>query len=297
MLSSSEQLASIRQYCDDDDIKYIQNKNRGGSNNEKGSVYENNYAVFKIASLAKAFFESNLDAMLFSQILGFVDDLATEMLSSDGQKTVENIQLKNVETLSWGKATQSKTLANDFLKQKCLNDDRKLKTAAIQLVTSDESIAKKMRDNTPEEIAGFSQVIHFPADPYQSLEHIENLEGICPFSDIDKLEAVHANLLGAWAQNGKQGSISTLINIASNFNPTYVRPSGSREIPDAFAERLSDIADFNWHIEKGFFMWSFKNGLEKGCFSQHILSAKFDKFMTWVIDRRPETFEDIEGAL
>lgn len=47
-------------------IEYLQNKNRGGINSEKGSTYENFYALYQLAVLAKEVIELDRDATLYT---------------------------------------------------------------------------------------------------------------------------------------------------------------------------------------------------------------------------------------
>lgn len=48
----------------EDDAKYLANKHRGGENNQKGSLYEDFYAVYQIVSCI-ASYKNSLDAVAF----------------------------------------------------------------------------------------------------------------------------------------------------------------------------------------------------------------------------------------
>ena len=49
----------IQHFFDDATLKYLQNKNRGGSNGQKGTRYEDFFAVYKLTQLARGIVEFN----------------------------------------------------------------------------------------------------------------------------------------------------------------------------------------------------------------------------------------------
>jgi hypothetical protein len=67
--------AQIRDRFGDEALNYLKDKNRGGTNSEKGNTYENFFAVYQLALLAQQVIEQNEVIYLASQILAFVDDL------------------------------------------------------------------------------------------------------------------------------------------------------------------------------------------------------------------------------
>ena len=53
----------------------MQNKNWGGTSGQKGTRYEDLFAVYQLAMLGMAVLEGQQEIYLFSQVLAFVDDL------------------------------------------------------------------------------------------------------------------------------------------------------------------------------------------------------------------------------
>ncbi|KAB0244000.1 hypothetical protein EZJ55_00190 [Microcystis aeruginosa EAWAG127a] len=46
----------------EDALTYIKNKNRGGTNNNKGKEYEDFFAIYKLSEIAKQIVEEGIDA-------------------------------------------------------------------------------------------------------------------------------------------------------------------------------------------------------------------------------------------
>src|SRR6059058_5843084 len=108
---------------------YLNNKNRGGLNNSKGNTFENQFAVYKIAT---AFNEKAAEqATLFSsQVLCFIDDLVIE---KEDKNEVEHYQLKDVQSLIW--LDNPHPLKDDFRMQHEVCSANGI-TATLQLVVS-----------------------------------------------------------------------------------------------------------------------------------------------------------------
>ncbi len=282
-------------------LQYLQNKRRGGDSNDKGNAYELHYAVYELTKLATEFFENAVNAKIESQTLTFVDDLVVTWGSDTAKEKKSHSQLKNTQGLKWGSLEEVGSLAFDFLSQKRLNDSLKIETKGLVLVTSQSEVARDLKANMPTDIKSFSQVLDFSPDTVsQALEyteHRENLKMICPFDEIDKLEAVHATIMGAWISMGKSCFVSDLIAKARTSNPCYIRPEDDGILDPKCEQLLNAIPKFEFSIEGGFFSWTYGNGLEEGVFSENNLSERFAKFQQWIISKQPKTFEDIEGAL
>ena len=65
----------ITRYFDTKTLTYLQRKNRGGTSGQKGTRYEDYFAIYQIAQLAPAVLEAKAVIYCLSQILAFVDDL------------------------------------------------------------------------------------------------------------------------------------------------------------------------------------------------------------------------------
>lgn len=92
-----------------DEVKYLQDKHRGGLNNQKGNQYESFYTVTQIASLLCEY-EDDLDNVsLQAQVpMTFVDDL---LINYPDKKVYH--QIKDVKNLSWNSGRKYK-LSDDF---------------------------------------------------------------------------------------------------------------------------------------------------------------------------------------
>jgi hypothetical protein len=82
----------IRQLFGSDVLSYLANKNRGGISGEKGNTYENFFAVYQLALLAKEVIENQREINFYSQIIAFVDDL---IIVCQDDITFQHYQLKN----------------------------------------------------------------------------------------------------------------------------------------------------------------------------------------------------------
>ena len=93
--------------------QYLKNKHQGGENNQKGGLFEDFYAVYQIVScIAK--YKSSFDRVEFQTQLEdtFVDD----MLIAHPELNMYH-QLKNTQSLSWGKVDKQGDIAFDFAHQ------------------------------------------------------------------------------------------------------------------------------------------------------------------------------------
>lgn len=93
MMYSSEE---IQEHFGNATLRYLQNKNQGGNSGQKGTRYEDYFAVYKLAQLAQDIIEAELNVQFSSQLLAFVDDLIIQHNSK-----IENYQLKNTPSVSW----------------------------------------------------------------------------------------------------------------------------------------------------------------------------------------------------
>jgi len=75
-------------------FEYLSNKNRGGTNNQKGNTFENFFTLYKIAEA----FNKNIDPenILFSsQAFCFVDDLVIEQVRGRFTGFIRSEMLQN----------------------------------------------------------------------------------------------------------------------------------------------------------------------------------------------------------
>jgi len=137
---------------------YVGNKHRGGVNGQKGTRYEDFYAVLRVAELSSKYIEQNMDYEIEGQSLAFVDDI---VISFPDLKNAEYYQLKNSNQVSWG-TMELKSICDDFLKQHQLNIKMDIKSTII-LVVPDERVGLRLQKSIPSQIANFSRVEIFPS--------------------------------------------------------------------------------------------------------------------------------------
>lgn len=293
--------AKIRELFGEASLQYVKNKNRGGSNNEKGNIYENSFSIYKLVTLTKEVIENQQDVRFSSQIFTYVDDLKIEFRSSN---LCQYYQLKNVQELSWGSG--EKTLQDDFFKQYQLSTHSG-EDAEVYLVVSQEDLCNKLAEKIPDEIAPFSDVQCFRYFPsltqaiYENPDFKQAIEYLCAIEnpEPDKIECVAVVLLGAWRFMEKSDlSLLAVLEKAKTSTPNFIRSLGVEEIQlEAEVKAILDaIKFFSYRISRGFFHWEFFNGLQKGDFRCD--TAKFRRFTERIKQYQPETFiDDLENLL
>jgi hypothetical protein len=202
---------------------YLSNKQRGGSNSQKGAKYEDFFATYTIARLLSEFDPAQFQFVVIrAQQLAFVDDLLVEL----PRNSVRHYQCKNSTSVRWG--CEMRSLSDDFEKQQTFNSSKGLHTF-LALVVSDYSLAQSLREDLPDSIRGYTRVIHFPYKDsinkllLESSEFRSDLRKICAFQEEDKLEALCVAIFSAWsACSGGNSNLEELIQSVDNFVPSYL---------------------------------------------------------------------------
>lgn len=146
----------IQRCFDASTLKYVANKNRGGSSGQKGMRYEDYFAVYKLALLAHSILEAGLHIHFSSQLLAFVDDLIIDILD----EPLQHYQLKNSPTVSWLGDTHP--IQIDFANQHHLNLSIYSRESQIFLVVSNQACSMRLENTIPTSIEHFSRVSYFP---------------------------------------------------------------------------------------------------------------------------------------
>lgn len=282
-------------------LRYLQNKNRGGINNEQGNTYENYFAIYKIALMSIKILEEQKIIKFYSQILAFVDDL---IISHENDNLLEHYQLKNSNSISWGSG--EKSISDDFSKQIVLNQDIS-KSSEINLVVSDKNLKERLSENCPQNIQEFSQTIYFP---YRTnLMHViadvpsfhEAIEYLSAFDnpDPDKIECVATVLLGAWMISDKSDvSAQEILTKAQSSSPSYIRSFNiSLSLDSDVSNILGNIENFSYNLTKGFMHWQYGDNLETGTYPYRIDHAQFERFQELIKEHKPTNFEELEVFL
>lgn len=299
----------VRQLLDDDAIKYLHNKHRGGSSGAKGSRYEDLFAVVKIAEISRDKGGESDNTSVCSQAPHFfVDDLVI----SEAPRSVQSChQLKNSSNVSWTGGDHP--IALDFERQYALSRAAGFATTSILLVVSDPASAEELARDIPENIRPFTSVKWFPwetsavrlcelwPDQLEALAWLSKHEK----PDFNQLSEVLSILLGSWVALGGEVSVQAVIDRARNCSPTLIRPliadcEVEATVRQDFIEILAKINHFSYSMVKGFFTWAYcpPNGTEtRGVYPQDCLSGQFANFQERVVKRRPLTFDEMEEEL
>ena len=244
-----------------DDIKlYLKNKHQGGENNQKGSLFEDFYAVYQIVSyIAK--YKSSFDSVEFQTQLEdtFVDD----MLIAHSEQNIYH-QLKNTQSLSWGKADKQGDIAFDFVHQ--IEDCKKRNERfALKLVYSlhdskvGEQIPQEIKEQTSTEYFDYSPDLNSLVIISSPLKHA--LMAITPNgekSPTDDLVNIASVFLGVWkGRNSKNGiSLEEIIHRAEICKHVNLKIYPDERISKDCQKVLDAIEGLKYHISGRMLYWS-----------------------------------------
>lgn len=237
----------------------------GGDNNQKGTDFENFYAVVKICEIASS--ASNLDDYtVSSQELAFVDDLCVRCVNL-GEKI--NYQAKNsaLAAADWDNEMEERFRMQsdiDAAFHKLPNNQQ------ILLVSSfDKAAANDAKIPMPMKAYAKSEFFPHANSPYQLFDQHaaarQVLEAVCDSKDLAVLDAAFRLVLGVWtAENDRPRSVGDLIGLArANSRPDIFggqmphRPG----VPGWILAKCAALQGFATRVEFGNFIVSY-NGLE-----------------------------------
>ncbi len=237
------------------------------------------------------------DIEIYAQAEAFVDDLLITYQKHNAQ---HHFQLKTSSTVSWG--TGLKSIGDDFYKQKVLNDNSGIDITRTVLVCSDKEKAALLQQKTPDNIAGFTDIIFFPeVDTINHLILIDDafktlIGQICFSNDIDKLEALAKLILGHWID--KKTTLSSVNEFLSSLEktfPNYLARSNVAENLLPEVERIfSTITHFSFKIEKGYFSWQYHD-YDSGTIPYSVDSKEFVALQQKITSKCPKQFDELEG--
>lgn len=244
-----------------DEIKqYLRNKHQGGENNQKGGLFEDFYAVYQIVScIAK--YQPSFEGVEFQTQLEdtFVDDM---LIAHPEQNTYH--QLKNTQSLSWGKVDKKDDIAFDFAHQIEDCKDRK-ENFALKLVYSLKNnkvggqIPEEIKEHTSTEYFDYSSDLNSLVILSATLKHV--LRAISPNGDdtpTDDLANIASMFLGVWKGcDSKNGiSLKEIIHKAEHFKHINLKIYYDESLSEDCKRVLDAIEDFKYHIKGRMFYWS-----------------------------------------
>jgi hypothetical protein len=289
--------------CGPNLAQYVQNKARGGAAGQKGTRYEDRFALLKIGEAAQAAFARNgsfsasWNVSFRSQAFCFVDDL---VVYRSATRTAHHYQAKNQATVAWGKG--AKSLSSDFRNQLKLGKSRKIRTT-VTLIVNSKGKAKRLLADIPSGLKRYTFVSFFPPDQsiskllkYKAMRHgLNALLG--PDPTDDRLVTVGMLLQSAWTEAGKVTTLKRMMEELHKREAPLLRPLNPVTVIDSrLRAALDSIPHFHYSLEKGFLRWRYGT-TDRGCFSEHCGTPKFASFAQRVISRRPSTFEELEVEL
>jgi hypothetical protein len=301
MYSDSQLAANL----DEENINYLRNKHRGGEVNQKGNSYENFFAIYQIALLAKEIIGQEVGEIgVFSQIMAFVDDLIIDRgVGSD----LQHFQIKESKSLSWGTDNSDIKIAFDFRLQFQLNINALNRLSTMSVVVSSEDVAKKLIAKMPMDIQAYSSVVFFPyrktIDELLTVnnELREAISYLTAFENPtqDKIECVATVLIGAWVSSDtSQTTVRGVLEKAQNCQPSFIR---SFKSDDSFEPKviliLQGIHGFTYSISRGFFHWEYPIVGMDGTYPYSLESEEFQRLQNRILKITPTTFEDLENLL
>jgi hypothetical protein len=294
---------TVQSACGQDALEYLRNKHRGGINGQKGTRYEDYYAVFRLAGYTGRAYSTGggLGASETTRFISqvercFVDDLVIEEM---GRQQVLFHQLRNVQSLSWGDG--EKSIAWNFESQETLSK-RAERGYYCYLVVPDEGMQADLAASMPPTLKNFSEVHYFPW-----LETLDNYiqgwqefhEAVASLSAFERPTAekclpVARGLLAAWIDAGPNALVLGEVLRELQSGSSYVRPiEGDRQLASEFIKALNGIEDLRWRQERGYFHCSAADGFESGTLPYNCHTHRFDLFVGWIAKQSPMCLDDL----
>ncbi len=273
------------------DQEYLRKKHLGAVSNEKGSLFEIYYAIYRIALLLRQFNDNRLTSFTSQVEMAFVDDLL--ILYENGLS--EFYQIKNVKGLTW-ETGNPHSIKYDFQKQMELLISQKLQFKLFLVYSDTDSSVVRV----PPSISDCTETRFFPFRESLSRLLLESPEFRNAIQDIsaeaspelDKLHHLATILLGLWQSFDKQNvTLERIVTHIRHFTQIEHNFIFDDEIVvNKKASKLYDqIPYFRYSVEGAIFRWEYKEYL-KGELSR----SRYKIFEQAVLKKRPSLFEEIE---
>ena len=243
------------------DLRYLDNKHRGGVNNANGNAYEHYYAIYRISTLLFLHKDNLHDIKIGSQIRAFIDDLYVKEFYH-----MTYYQIKNVHELSWNYGKNGHTLINDCILQHELSSCDS-EESNIVIVYSDENSALQP---IPEEISSFAKIELFPfCDSLNQLLYIfepfrNSIKSICSLENPknDDLDNIAKTLLGHWVgENSSEVCLDDFYNSVHK-NKSLPIIGFNTECISEECKSLFDSFSIEYRIIENKLIWNYKDKLK-----------------------------------
>ncbi len=278
---------------------YLKNKHKGGKNNEKGSGYESNFAIFQLSNLFCQVLTLKNDIHISTQTLTFVDDL---VVINRNLNSSHSYQLKNTKSITWDRGKHP--IEIDFKYHHQLDKDKGIEDSNTILTVSCPELYDSLNQCIPNSIASHTTCMLFENEPLnvslaKESDLKKSLVRICSHSEPDKLTQLHTIMKGVWEnQKGQYTSVSDFIANIRKITPHFLRSFRGNFMIDS---RLSGIFDnlegFSYEIFENQLNYSYscdKSGFSFDGFFE-IDSTDFKSRAEVIIKENPSTFVELLG--
>ena len=231
----------------------MENKHRGGLNNEKGSRYEEFYATYRIAASLHNF--AGHQILIKSQVAGaYIDDLLVETGTQH-----DYFQLKNVQNLK----TIWTEVREDIVSQIKLSLDNQ-EQFSISVICSDSTFNVTLS----EDIAPYTKLECFPyansllkvIKQYKPFEKV--LSDLCVFEDPsdNDLYGLAVYIIGEWCSIDRQEGL-LIGNLVEHLKASKLNTilDSDRDISMECKKILDLIPGFSYAIKGKNIVWEIKH--------------------------------------
>lgn len=278
---------------------YLKNKHQGGTSNEKGAVYESNFAIFQLSNLCYQVLTSKHDIHINSQTLTFVDDFNVSNFTLNSSYSY---QLKNVQNISWDGGTHP--LECDFRYHYELEKDKGIEDSKTILAVSRQKLHDKLSTSIPSRIANHTSCMLFEHESLnialtKASDLRKSLMDICSHSDPDKLTQLHTVMKGVWENNKDQStSVNDFLLEIRKITPHFLRYfADNTVIESGLAEIFEKIDGFSYEIFENQLKYSYSCGNNSFRFEGffEIDSIAYQNLTKVIIKENPSTFAELLG--
>lgn len=278
---------------------YLKNKHTGGTNNEKGAVYESNFATFQLSNLCYQVLTLDHDIDINTQLLAFVDDL---IVINRTENSSYSYQLKNVQSISWNGGIHP--LECDFRYHYELNKEQGIENPNTILTVSNPKLHDRLSKSIPASISEHTECLLFEDEPLNVALVKESalknsLIEICSYNDPDKLTQLHTVMKGVWENNkGQFTSVRDFLTEIRKIKPHFLRYfTEDFVIESRLAEIFENIKGFSYEIFENQLKYSYscdKNSFSFDGFFE-LDSPEFKSHSKVIIMENPSTFAELLG--
>lgn len=171
------------------------------------------------------------------------------------------------------------------------------------MIVADPGIKRQMEINLPPILKGCTRVRLFPYHSSINLQlkndpdFKQEIERLCAFPDLDKVESLAALILGKWEASNKINiCLLDLINSLRTTTGSYIKAIMPTDITPAFKDIMNAIPDFLFKEAGGHLVWTYRKSLS-GKMPYLIDSPEFRNIEQSVISNHPTEFKSLHPLI